>query len=69
LPDALAEITECDARARQGRLPDPLPLEYGHAFGSAIRFRTGSGDAPVLRMQWRKEGGAWRITAYGVEMP
>ena len=34
-----------------------------------LRFRTRSGDAPVLRVLWRKEGGDWRITSYDVELP
>ena len=34
-----------------------------------LRFRTQGGDAPVLRLLWRKEGDAWRVTAYDVELP
>jgi hypothetical protein len=30
-----------------------------------LRFNTKSGDAPVLRVLWRKENGAWR--SYTVE--
>ena len=41
--------------------------ECGKAFGLSFRFQTGSGDAPVLRMLWVKEDGAWRITAYDVD--
>jgi hypothetical protein len=34
-----------------------------------FRFRTQSGDAPVLRLLWRQEDGTWRVTAYEVELP
>ena len=68
-PSALGDAIECDARARGAVPPDPLPLEYGEAFGMTFRFRTQSGDAPVLRLLWRKENGAWRVTAYEVELP
>ena len=44
-----------------------MPLEYGDAFGMTFRFRTQAGDAPVLRLLWRKEEGTWRITSYDVE--
>ena len=34
-----------------------------------VRFKTPGGEAPVLRLLWRKESGAWRITSYDVETP
>ena len=68
-PDALSDAVECEARARGAVPPDPLPLEYGEAFGMTFRFRTQGGDTPVLRLLWRKEGSAWRVTSYDVEMP
>ena len=68
-PTALGDAVECDARARGAVPPDPLPLEYGEAFGMTFRFRTQGGDAPVLRLLWRKEDGAWRVTSYDVEVP
>jgi hypothetical protein len=46
-----------------------MPLEYGKGFGMTVRFKTRSGDAPILRLLWRNENGAWRITSYGVEVP
>ena len=60
---------ECDARARGAVLPDPLPLEYGEAFSMTFRFRTQGGEAPVLRLLWRKEANTWRVTAFDVEVP
>lgn len=69
LPNALADVAECDARAKGVEVPDDQRLEYGHAFGATVRFRTRDGGAPVLRTLWRQENGAWRITAYGVETP
>jgi len=69
LPDALADATECGARASGSSIPDPLPLQYGKGFGTTIRFKTRSGDPPVLRLLWRKEAGAWRIASYAVELP
>ena len=68
-PAALGDAVECDARARGAVPPDPLPLEYGEAFGMTFRFRTQDGDAPVLRLLWRKEGNTWRVTSYDVELP
>jgi len=68
-PTALGDAVECDARVRGAVPPDPLPLEYGEAFGMTFRLRTQSGDAPVLRLLWRKEGDAWRATSYDVELP
>ena len=68
-PAALGDAVECDARARGAVPPDPVPLEYGEAFGMTFRFRTQDGDAPVLRLLWRKEDNTWRITSYDVELP
>jgi hypothetical protein len=68
-PAALGDAVECDARARGAVPPDPLPLEYGEAFGMTFRFRTQGGDAPVLRLLWRMEEDTWRVTAYDVELP
>jgi len=68
-PSALGDAVECDARARGAVPPDPVPLDYGNAFGMTLRFRTQGGDAPVLRLLWRKEDGAWRISAYDIELP
>jgi cation transport regulator ChaC len=68
-PTALGAVVECDARARAAVPPDPLPLEYGEAFGMTFRFRTQEGDAPVLRLLWRRENNNWRVTAYDVDLP
>ena len=69
MPNAIGDAVECDARARGAIPPDPLPLEYGKAYGLTVRFGTGAGDAPVLRMLWRNESGAWRIRSYDLELP
>jgi hypothetical protein len=69
IPNALAQASECAARARAISVPDPLPLEYGNGFGMNVRFKTRSGEAAVLRVLWRKENADWRITAYDVEEP
>ena len=69
VPNALGDAVECAARAAGKPIPDPLPLEYGNAFGTMLRFKTRGGAAPVLRLLWRQEGGAWRISSYGIEMP
>ncbi len=70
---------ECPERARRcggvcrsakvPTIPDPLPLEYGDGFGMTVRFKTRGGDPPVLRLLWRKENNAWRVTSYSIEMP
>jgi hypothetical protein len=69
LPAALGDASECEARARGVVPPDPLPLEYGQAFGLTFRFLTRGGEAPVLRLLWRKEDSTWRVTSYDVELP
>ena len=69
IPDAFADASECAARAGGVKMPDPVPLNYGNAFGMTVRFKTMSGEPPVLRLLWRKENGTFRITSYGVEMP
>ena len=69
LPAALAEASDCSHRARGATVNgDPQP-EYGNAFGMTVRFKTVGGEAPVLRILWRKDPEAWRITAYGIETP
>ena len=66
LPDKLADAAECAYRATgAGFAGDPQP-SYGNAFGMNVRFKTPGGEAPVLRLLWRKESGAWRITSYDV---
>jgi hypothetical protein len=69
MPDAIGDAGECAARARGAIPPDPVPLEYGKAFGMNVRFWTAASEAPVLRLLWRNENGAWRITSYDIELP
>jgi hypothetical protein len=70
VPDALSEALDCSAPERRARYrAEDTPLEYGHTFGMATRIRTRSGETPVLRMLWLKEGDAWRVTVYGIEAP
>ena len=69
VPDKLAEAAGCVYRAGGGGFTgDPQPV-YGNAFGMNVRFKTPGGEAPVLRLLWFKESGAWRITVYDVETP
>jgi hypothetical protein len=69
-PETLAKSVNAMQRylVTETRLKIPA-LEYGAGFGMTVRFKTRAGDAPVLRLLWRKEGGGWRITSYGVELP
>ncbi len=71
LPDAFAEIESCATRDLVQRLTPPTSAagDYGKAFGQALRFRTRSGETPVLRLLWLKAGGVWRIAAYDVVTP
>ncbi len=69
MPDAMADAVNCAARARGDRAAVDAPPQYGRAFGLNLRFRTESGEAPVLRLLWLKEAGSWRITGYDVESP
>jgi hypothetical protein len=69
VPNAIGDLVECDARARGTPPPDSVPLDYGQAFALMVRFRTEGGEAPVLRLLWRKEEGSWRIRSYDVEVP
>ena len=69
VPDKLAEAAGCVYRAGGGGFTgDPRPV-YGNAFGMNVRFKTPGGEAPVLRLLWFKESGAWHITVYDVETP
>ncbi len=69
VPNALADAADCAARSRNEQFTGQEPLEYGRGFGLSMRMRTRAGDPPVLRMLWARENGAWRITAYDVEIP
>jgi hypothetical protein len=70
IPNALAEAVDCAARSRGASLPaDDPPPAYGTGFEMTVRVRTRGGDPPVLRMMWVKEGGAWRIAVYAIEVP
>lgn len=69
VPDAIAEAADCAARAGGKRFIGDIPLEYGNAFGMNVRFKTRAGDAPVLRLLWIRENGAFRIAVYDVELP
>lgn len=68
-PNGITAAADCAVRARGERFSGDYPADYGNAFGMNFRFRTRSGAAPVLRMLWRKEDDAWRITAYDIESP
>ena len=69
VPDAFADAAECSTRTGAIIMPDPMPLVYGNGFVTIVRFKTRAGEAPILRLLWRKENGSWRITSYGVELP
>jgi hypothetical protein len=49
--------------------PDSVPLDYGKAFATNVRFRTEGGEAPVLRLLWRKEDGSWRSVRLNPDTP
>ena len=68
-PNALIEAVDCSARARGVRPPSTVPLEYGRGFGMTFRFRSAAGETPVMRALWIKEGAAWRIASYDIELP
>jgi hypothetical protein len=69
VPNVIADAVGCAARARNEPFPTEIPLEYSNPFGTTVRFRTRSGDPPVLRLLWRKEGSDLRITAFDLEVP
>lgn len=69
VPDALVEAVNCDTRAKGDLAFSDRQPTYGTGFAMTVRFRTRAGDPPVLRTLWLKESGAWRITAYDVELP
>lgn len=69
LPNAIVSAADCVTRARGERFTGEFKGEYGKAFGTNLRFRTGSGDAPVLRLLWTKGADAWRIISYDIEQP
>ena len=69
LPTALADVSECTARARGDKYTGVTGSDYGTAFGMNFRFVSAGDGAGVLRTLWRRENGSWRITSYGVETP
>jgi hypothetical protein len=69
VPNALAEAADCAARSQGKRFTGDIPLEYGNAFGTNVRFKTRGGEAPVLHLLWLKENDRFRIAAYDVEVP
>jgi hypothetical protein len=69
IPRAIGQAAECAARVNDVVMPLDVPLEYGQNFGLSVRFRTASGETPVLRLLWEREDVAWRITVVDVEMP
>lgn len=69
VPDGFADAATCEALIRNARRPPDVAPVYGTAAGLAFRFRAASGETPVLQTLWRKESGAWRLTAYRVDLP
>ncbi len=69
LPDAIADAASCAARTQGRQTMIDAPPRYGRAFGMNLRFRTLSGEAPVLRTLWLHEADGWRIASYDVESP
>jgi hypothetical protein len=69
VPNAIVAVAGCESRTRGDRLTGDIALQYGDAYGMTFRFKTRSGETPVLRMLWVREDGAWRITTYDVEHP
>jgi hypothetical protein len=69
LPNAFTDSVDCTTRARGDRFSSDAPPEYGKGFAVTVRVRTRGGEPPVLRLLWTRENGAWRITAYDVEVP
>jgi hypothetical protein len=69
LPDSLTEAAGCAARRAGAPFAPAATPTYGRGFGMTLHFRTQSGEAPVVRLLWMKEGTGWRIAAYDVEHP
>ncbi len=69
VPNAFADADSCAARGRDARFSPTADYQSGRAYAMLLRFRTESGEAPVLRVLWLKDGDAWRIAAYQVVMP
>ena len=40
IPNALADTSECAARARGSAVLEPSPLEYGAGFGMNVHFKS-----------------------------
>src|SRR4029453_4908384 len=45
IPNALADTSECAARARGSAVLEPSALEYGEGFGMNVRFKSRSSEA------------------------
>ena len=68
MPDAIITAADCASRARNERVKGEL-RGYGKAFGMNIRFRTESGDAPILRLLWTKDRQRLAHPSCDVEQP
>jgi hypothetical protein len=69
VPTALAAAVDCTSRVRGEPFKGEGGSDYGTAYAISFRLQSEGGDAPVFRALWLKENGAWRITAYDVEVP
>ena len=69
VPDAMADAADCAAILKGATLPADAAPVYGTAVGLSFHFKNAAGETPVLQTLWRRQGGAWRLTAYRVDMP
>ena len=43
--------------------------DYGNYFATGFQFKVDQGEGATLALVWAREGGAWKIIAYGVKTP
>ena len=71
VPDQMANSFLCQNRQRPEVAPDLTPADarYGTYYLSASRLNYGEEQSPALLLLWTKEGAAWKIVAWAVELP
>ena len=70
-PDSLGEGADCARRARGEEIQDDETSirDYGNYFATGFQFKVDQGEGATLALVWAREGGAWKIIAYGVKTP
>ncbi len=71
IPDHYGDAFDCSQPIEQGlhREPPPGGLAYGNYFGTSFSLKVAGDQPAVTYLVWRREGGAWKIIWYYLELP